>query len=110
MPDRTLRIAQVIELTGLSRSTIYAMVKSGDFPENHPIGSRAVAWREADVLEWLRDRGVPVDRESHDQQVPDLDEQVARGVRRAFENRNRRIELVREKLPTDPPSGKKRRR
>ena len=110
MPDRMLRIAQVIELTGLSRSTIYAMVKRGEFPENHPIGSRAVAWREADVLERLRDRGVPVDPESHDQQVPDLDEQVARAVRRAFSNRNRGIDLVREKLPTDPPSGKKRRR
>ena len=110
MPDRMLRIAQVMELTGLSRSTIYAMVKRGDFPENHPIGSRAVAWREADVLQWLRDRGVPVDRESQDQQVPDLDEQVARAVRRAFANRNRGIDLVREKLPTDPPSGKKRRR
>ncbi|MGB5255140.1 MAG: AlpA family phage regulatory protein [Sedimenticolaceae bacterium] len=47
-----------MELTGLSRSTIYAMIKRGEFPENHPIGSRAVAWREAEVLQWLRDRGV----------------------------------------------------
>jgi hypothetical protein len=86
------------------------MVNRGDFPENHPIGSRAVAWREADVLQWLRDRGVPVDTESQDQQVPDLDEQGARAVRRAFANRNRRVDVVREKLSIDPPSGKKRRR
>ena len=105
-----LRIAQLMELTGLSRSTIYAMVKRGEFPENHPIGSRAVAWREAEVLQWLRDRGVPIDTESQDQQMPDLDEQAASLVRRAFANRNRRIDLVREKLSIDPPSGKKRRR
>ena len=110
MPDRMLRIAQVIELTGLSRSTIYAMVKRGEFPENHPIGSRAVAWREGDVLEWLRNQGIPVESETRNEQVGDLDEQVARAVRRAFANRNRGIDLVREKLPTDPPSGKKRRR
>ena len=105
-----LRIAQVIELTGLSRSSIYAMVKRGEFPDNHPIGSRAVAWREADVLQWLSDRGVPVDHESRDQEVPDSDEQAASAVRRAFANRNRRMNLVREKLSADPPSGEKRRR
>jgi predicted DNA-binding transcriptional regulator AlpA len=32
---------------GLLRPTIHAMIKRGDFPENHLIGSRAVAWREA---------------------------------------------------------------
>jgi len=62
------------------------------------------------VLQWLRDRGVPVDTESQDQQMPDLDEQAASLVRRAFANRNRRIDLVREKLSIAPPSGKKRRR
>jgi predicted DNA-binding transcriptional regulator AlpA len=30
-----------MELTGLSRSTIYAMVKRGEFPENHPSGRLA---------------------------------------------------------------------
>ena len=67
-----------------------------DFPDKHSIGSRAVAWREAEVLRWLCNRGVPVGHESHDQHVPDFDEQVARAVRRAFANRNRRIDLVRK--------------
>jgi hypothetical protein len=87
------------------------MVNRGEFPENHPIGSRAVAWREAEMLQWLRDRGVPVESETrNDQAVPDLDEQAANAVHRAFANGNRRVDLVREKLSTDPPSGKKRRR
>jgi excisionase family DNA binding protein len=41
MPDRMLAIAQAVELTGLSRSTIYALVKRGELPENHPIGPGA---------------------------------------------------------------------
>ena len=100
-----------MELTGLSRCTIYAMVKRGDFPENHPIGSRAVAWREAEVLQWLRDRRVPVESETREEQISNSDRrQDGNAVQRAFANRNRRVDLVREKLSTDPRSGKKRRR
>ena len=99
-----------MELTGLSRSTIYAMIKRGEFPENHPIGSRAVAWREAEVLQWLRDRGVPVESKTRKEQISNSDRQDGNAVQRAFANRNRRVDLVREKLSTDPPSGKKRRR
>ena len=88
------RIAQLMELTGLSRSTIYAMVKRGEFPENHPIGSRAVAWREAEVLQWLRDRGVPVESETRKEQISNSDRQDGNAVQRAFANRNRRVDLV----------------
>ena len=83
-----------MELTGLSRSTIYAMVKRGEFPENHSIGSRAVAWREAEVLQWLRDRGVPVESETRKEQISNSDRQDGNAVQRAFANRNRRVDLV----------------
>jgi len=48
-----LRRPQVERLTGLSRSSIYAMVADGSFPKQVKVGRRAVAWREADILEWM---------------------------------------------------------
>ncbi len=48
-----LRRHQVECLTGLSRSSIYAMMTDGSFPKQVKIGRRAVAWKEADVLMWM---------------------------------------------------------
>jgi prophage regulatory protein len=50
---RLLRLATVKELTGLSRSSIYA---DPDFPRSVRIGSRAVAWVEEEVREWITAR------------------------------------------------------
>ena len=50
---RTIRRPEVQELTGLARSTIYALVKAGRFPKPLRLGPRAVGWRLSDVLAWL---------------------------------------------------------
>jgi prophage regulatory protein len=39
--------------TGLSRSTIYAGMAKGTFPQAVKLGPRAVGWREADIAAWL---------------------------------------------------------
>ena len=51
-----LRRKQVEVRTGLSRSTIYARIKSGTFPAPVSLGPRAVGWIENDVHRWLSDR------------------------------------------------------
>lgn len=57
--DKALaRRRQVEQLVQLSRSTIYAAVKAGTFPAPVRIGARAVAWRLADVEQWLAARPV----------------------------------------------------
>lgn len=50
--NNTLRIHQVEELSGYKRPTIYKKMKLGEFPQNFPLGSRAVGWLESEVLEW----------------------------------------------------------
>ena len=54
MIDRLLRRPDVEAVTGLSRSSLYAKMDSGDFPRPVRIGARAVAWRASDIQEWLR--------------------------------------------------------
>jgi prophage regulatory protein len=56
MATTILRISVVIARTGLARSTIYAKVAAGDFPEPINLGARAVGWLEHEVEQWLADR------------------------------------------------------
>lgn len=58
--DKYLRIKQVCELTGLSRATIYAMEKKGDFPSKKALGPRAVAWLESEIAAWMETRKTAV--------------------------------------------------
>ncbi|MCX3174325.1 helix-turn-helix transcriptional regulator [Escherichia coli] len=50
---RLLRISDVINLTGLPKSTIYLKIKNNEFPNQVSIGSRSVAWVENEVNEWI---------------------------------------------------------
>jgi prophage regulatory protein len=44
-----LRLPQVKQRTGLSRSTIYARIKEGRFNAPISLGARAVGWLASDV-------------------------------------------------------------
>ncbi len=48
-----MRLPEVKEKTGLSKSAIYKKIKEGEFPVSVPIGSRTVAWLESDINDWL---------------------------------------------------------
>ena len=56
MGDRLLRRQQVEEITGLSRSSIYRLMKSGEFPLPVRVGATAVRWRASDITAWLESR------------------------------------------------------
>lgn len=58
MLEAHYRRAEVERLTGLSRSTIYAMMANETFPKPVRIGRRAVAWRESDLATWQASRDV----------------------------------------------------
>ena len=53
MPAKILRLPAVRELTGLSRSTIYARIAQGSFPVQVSLGERAVGWRESEIQTWM---------------------------------------------------------
>jgi prophage regulatory protein len=57
---RLLRLQEVREATGLSRSSIYA---DPQFPRPVKIGPRAVAWVETEVRGWVHDRIAARDRD-----------------------------------------------
>jgi prophage regulatory protein len=53
-----LRIRQVMQVTGLSRMTLYRLELAGKFPKRRQLSENSVAWLEADILEWIDSRPV----------------------------------------------------
>ncbi len=53
---RALRIASVIDKTGLSRTQIYRLVKSKAFPAPVKLSTAISAWDESLIDAWLEDR------------------------------------------------------
>ncbi len=53
---RFLRLNQVKEITGLSRSSLYQMMRNGLFPSSITIGSRAIAWTDESIQAWIESR------------------------------------------------------
>ena len=56
MSTKLIKLRAVKDWTGLSRSSIYAMMKSGDFPKSVSIGARGVAWADTDIQAWIDSR------------------------------------------------------
>lgn len=51
-----MRLKDVIQRTGLSRSAIYRKVQSNDFPKSVKLGDRMVAWHSREIDQWIAKR------------------------------------------------------
>ncbi len=54
--ERMLSLPSVVLRTGLSRSTLYRLIKQGSFPPPLQLAPRAVRWRSEEIDEWLSNR------------------------------------------------------
>jgi prophage regulatory protein len=53
---RLIKLKEVMDCTGLARSTIYKFISESSFPKPVPLGERAVAWLESEVQDWILER------------------------------------------------------
>lgn len=58
--EALLKLPSVKAATALSRSTIYSLEASGNFPKRVAIGPRAVAWKESEIQSWVNSRQTKV--------------------------------------------------
>ena len=56
MQTKILRLPEVKNRTGLSRSTVYLRISEGRFPTPVSLGDRAVGWLESEIEQWVLDR------------------------------------------------------
>ncbi len=54
--DPILRLPDVEIQTGLKKSTIYALVKKGEFPPPINLGRRASGWLLSEINQWKQQR------------------------------------------------------
>jgi prophage regulatory protein len=56
MINQIYRLPAVLKATGLRRSTVYRMIKKGEFPRQIKLGVRSSGWLESDIKEWIESR------------------------------------------------------
>lgn len=54
--NKVIRLKEVVQLTTLSRSSIYRLMSENNFPNSIKLGDRAVAWLQVEVEQWLEQR------------------------------------------------------
>lgn len=56
MTHKILRLPEVINRTGLSRSSIYSYIGRNLFPRPIGLGIRSVGWHSSDIESWIESR------------------------------------------------------
>jgi len=57
MSKKFIRLPEVKNKTGLSRSSIYLRMSNGEFPLSISLGGgRAIGWLDSDIEQWLDER------------------------------------------------------
>lgn len=53
---KLIKLKDVMDITGLGRSTIYKYITEATFPKPVSLGKKSVAWVESEVQEWIMER------------------------------------------------------
>ena len=56
MNNKILRIKQVVERIGASKTTIYRWINANQFPRPINLSSSSVGWLEADINDWIQSK------------------------------------------------------
>ena len=56
-----LNLEQVTTKTTLCKSTIYELMKVGEFPKNFTVSGKRKAWLESDVEDWMMSKVESID-------------------------------------------------
>lgn len=51
--DRLIRLPELLELTGTSKSTLWRWIRNGSFPPGVRSGPNSVRWRASQVQDWM---------------------------------------------------------
>lgn len=56
MEDRYIRIKELISLLGISRGTIYRLLKENKFPRQIKLTEHTSVWRLSEINNWVTER------------------------------------------------------
>jgi len=53
MEEKLIRLPQVMDLTGLARSTVWLWVKEGKLPKPFKLSQRVTVWKESEIMAFV---------------------------------------------------------
>ena len=53
VPERLIRLPEVMARVGLRRTAIYQRMREGRFPRSRSLGPRCTVWVEAEIDAWI---------------------------------------------------------
>lgn len=53
---RYIRQPGVLAMTGLTRASLYKLIREGTFPKPYALGPRTTAWKAGEVIAWMSSR------------------------------------------------------
>ncbi len=56
--NQLLRLPDVRQVTGLSKSSIYRLESEGAFPQRVRLSERATAWKSDEIAAWIESRPI----------------------------------------------------
>ncbi|MBS9438640.1 AlpA family transcriptional regulator [Photorhabdus noenieputensis] len=56
MSNKLIRLNEVLNRTGYSKSWTYKLIDKGEFPKPVKIGPRSIAFIEGEINEWIEQR------------------------------------------------------
>lgn len=56
MKNSLIRLHEVLNRTGYSKAWFYALMSKGEFPQSVKIGTRAIAFIEREIDDWVEQR------------------------------------------------------
>lgn len=54
--NKIMRMPEVINFTGISRATIYRLIKAGEFPKPLKLSKGIIGWTTKEIERWIRSR------------------------------------------------------
>ncbi len=56
METKIIRVREVLAMTGIGRTTLWKLCKSGDFPAPLQLSEKCIGWRVEDIESWIGSR------------------------------------------------------
>lgn len=57
MTERFIRLPEVMSMTGLGKSTVWAWTKSGVLPKSYTLSKRCTVWKFSEIQAYLKGTG-----------------------------------------------------
>lgn len=54
--EQLMRDKEVVQVTGIGRTTRYELIAAGNFPPPIRLSPKRIAWRRSDIVNWLQSR------------------------------------------------------